>query len=177
MELGDITTKELFWAINKLKRGKAAGPDNLPIGCCKETDQHHLQIVLDLINAYWNGEPMPIEYTQAQVILLFKKGDKTNLANYRPISLLNTNYNISAAILQKRLSTVLDKHLQTTQYGFRQKRSTQQALHYVQRIIEKGEKTNTKTLMVLLDWEKAFDKVIHNKLFEALERMNVPENM
>ena len=30
--------------------------------------------------------------------------------------------------------------------------------------------------MVLLDWEKAFDKVIHNKLFEALEIMIVPEN-
>ena len=73
MELGDITTKELFWVINKFKRGKAAGPDNLPIDCCKEMDQHQLQIALDLINAYWNGEPEPIEYTQAQVILLFKK--------------------------------------------------------------------------------------------------------
>ena len=82
----------------------------------------------------------------------------------------------SSPTTKKRLSTVLDKHLQTTQYGFRQKRSTQQALHYVRRIFEKGEKTNTKTLMVLLDLEKAFDKVIRNKLFEAPERMNVPEN-
>ena len=109
------SSKELFWVINQVKRVKAAGPDNLPIDCYKEMDQHHLQIVLDLINAYWNGESNPIEYTQAQVILLFKKGDKTNLGNYRPISLLNTNYKIlAAAILQTRLSTVLDKPLQTS---------------------------------------------------------------
>ena len=88
----ETSPRRRFWAINKLTRGKAAGPGNLPIDCYKEIDKHQLQIVLDLINEYWNGEPMPIEYTQAQVILLFKKGDKPNLVNYRPISLLNTNY-------------------------------------------------------------------------------------
>ena len=39
----------------------------------------------------------------------------------------------------------------------------------------KGEKTNTKTLLLLLDWEKAFDKVRHEALLLALTRMNVPE--
>ena len=34
--------------------------------------------------------------------------------------------------------------------------------------------TNIKTLLVLLDWEKAFDKVRHDKLIEAMQRMNVP---
>ena len=40
-------------------------------------------------------------------------------------------------------------------------RGAAQALHYVRRVIEKGEETRTKTLLVLLDWEKAFDNVIH----------------
>ena len=102
------------------------------------------------------------------------KGDKTNLSNYRPISLFNTNYNIFTAILQKRLSDAMDKHIQKTQYGFRRKKGTAQAIHYVRRIIEKGEMTRTSTLLVLLDWEKAFDKVKHAMLLTALERMNVP---
>ena len=41
----------------------------------------------------------------------------------------------------------------------------------------KSTSTKTKTLLVLLDWEKAFDKVIHAELFRALDRMNVPEKM
>ena len=66
MDLQDITMKELFWAINKLKRAKAAGPDNLPLDCYKEMDVHQLQLVLDLVNDCWNGAPMPTEYTQAR---------------------------------------------------------------------------------------------------------------
>ena len=41
-------------------------------------------------------------------------------------------------------------------------------------MIDKGEMTRTKTLLVLLDWEKAFDKVRHDKLLEAIRRMRAP---
>lgn len=177
MATGKITMTELAWAINKLKRAKAAGPDGVPTDCYKEMDRHQLQIVLDMLNEWWETGHIPTEATQANVILLYKKGDKSNLENYRPISLLNTNYKLYTAILQKRISEAIDKHLQETQYGFRQKRGTAQAIHYIRRIMEKGEKTETKTLLVLLDWEKAFDKVKHAKLFEAMERMNVPDKM
>jgi len=64
-------------------------------------------------------------------------------------------------------------HLQKTQFGFRKKRGTADAIQCVRRIIDKGESTNTKTLLVLLDWAKAFDKVTHAGLFVALECMNV----
>ena len=114
---------------------------------------------------------------QARVVLIFKKGDRSDMANYRPISLLNSIYKIFAAIIQKRLAEGLDVYLQKTQYGFRQKKGTADALHYVRRMIDKGEMTNSKTLLVLLDWEKAFDKVLHDRLLEALRRMNVPEKL
>ena len=170
----EITLAELYWAIKKLKNGKAPGPDGIPVECYKKMKESQLKIVLQMINNWWTQESVEDEVTQALVILLFKKGDKSNLANYRPISLLNTNYKLLAAIIQKRIADSLDKHLQRTQYGFRQQKGTTQATHYVRRIVEKGEMTRTKTLMVLLDWEKAFDKVKHEKLFEALARMNIP---
>ena len=71
----------------------------------------------------------------------------------------------------------MDKHIQESQYGFRRKRGTAQALHYVRRAIEKGVRTRAKTWFVLLDWEEAFDKVLHWTITEALRRMNVPEKM
>ena len=123
-------------AINKLKKDKAPGPDGVPVDCYKEMHKEHIKMVRHMLNKHWNKEPMLEELTQAQVILLFKKGDKNNLANYRPISLLNTNYKILTAILQKRISESLDAHLQSTQYGFRKKRGTAQAIHYIRRIME-----------------------------------------
>ena len=169
--------QELVWAIKKLKRGKAPGPDGIPIELYKEMDEDQLRLLLNLLNTWWNGTPTPLELTQSQVILIFKKGDKNNLENYRPISLLNSTYKFLTAIIQKRHSDGLDEYLQTTQYGFRRKRGTAQALHYVRRAVEKGERTRTTTLFILLDWEKAFDKVLHWKIPEALRRMNVPDKL
>ena len=48
-------------------------------------------------------------------------------------------------------------------------------MHYVRRVMERGEQTGTTTLFVFLDWEKAFDKVRHQALFKALQKMNVPD--
>ena len=81
---------------------------------------------------------------------------------------------IIAAIIQLRISTGLDHHLQSTQYGFRKKRGTADALQYIRRMVGKGEARQNKTLLVLLDWEKAFDKIRHEMLIDALERMNIP---
>ena len=175
LDLSDISLEEIEGACRNLKRRKAAGPDGIPVDIYKELDRKSLELLRALINGWWKGDEITTEVTQAQVVLIFKKGNKADLGNYRPISLLNTTYKIYTTILQQRLAKALDKHLQPTQYGFRAKKSTANAVHYVRRVMEKGEKTNTKTLLVLLDWEKAFDKVRHESLFSALARMNVPE--
>ena len=177
MNIDVITMEELIWAIRELKRNKVHGPDGVPVECYKDMQEDQLKCILNLFNHWWEGNAIESEATRAQVILIYKKGDKNNLANYRPISLLNTNYKLYIAILQKRLADVLDPHLQNTQYGFRANRGTINALHYIRRIVEKSEKTEAKTLLVLLDLEKAFDQVIHTKLIDALKRMNVPGKM
>lgn len=65
-----------------------------------------------------------------------------------------------------------------TQFGFRKRKSTADAIHIVRRIIDESVATNPdklKTYLLLLDWETAFDKVHHEAVFEALKRMKVPE--
>ena len=150
MNTGEITIEDIVWAIRKLKRNKAAGPDGVPMEFFKEMTYENLERIRTIINAWWAGTPVPDSVTQAQVILLYKKGDKTDLSNYRPISLLNSIYKVYTAIIQQRIADALDHHLQPTQYGFRRKKGTADALHHVRRVMEKGESTLTKTLFVLL---------------------------
>ena len=95
------------------------------------------------MNDWWNEEEIPEEQLRARVVLIYKKGDASKYENYRPISLLNIIYKLFAAIVQRRIASRLDKHLQKTQYGFRRKRGTADAIHLVRRIAEYGEK-NTK---------------------------------
>ena len=93
--------------------------------------------------------------------------------NYRPIALLNAFYKIFAAILKLRISAIIDPDLIRTQYGFRTDKSTADALHCIRRIMDIGESTGRTVLLLLLDWEKAFDKVSHEGLFLAMQRMRV----
>jgi len=143
----------------------------------KELDDDNLQEVLNLINMWYYNQEIPEEVLLARVVLIFKKGDTANLKNYRPISLLNAIYKLLAAMIQVSLADKMEGVLQKTQYGFRKNRSTADAIHVVRRMIARGESTNEELHLVLLDWEKAFDKIYHHKLIEALERLNIPEEI
>ena len=91
----------------------------------------------------------------------------------RPIALLDLVYKIIAGILKTRIEAQMAHALQKTQYGFRANRSTGDAIQLIRRVLEMGARTHNKVIMILLDWEKAFDKVDREGLMEAIRRMGV----
>ena len=97
---------------------------------------------------------MPDEMGLAKLVTLYKKGNVLDPANYRPISLLNTLYNIYASILQKRLANGIEDRIWETQFGFRKKKSTSQPLFITRRLQDQAEITGNKLFLIFLDWEK-----------------------
>ena len=77
--------------------------------------------------------------------------------------------------MQKILASLIDEEIQNTQYGFRKSRSTAQAIHIIRRIQEYAEKGKNRSFVVLLDWEKAFDKADQSMLMESLKWHGIPE--
>ena len=71
----------------------------------------------------------------------------------------------------------MDKNLHATQCEFRKNKSTNNALSLIRRMIDIGERSRNKVYMILLDWEKAFDKLSHAALFLSLNRMGVDEKL
>ena len=162
---GAIVVNEVAEAIWKLSRGKAAGLDNLPAELFKELRMRNHAELTRILNG-WLAAPEEIDAQlwQARVVLLFKKGSTEDMNNYRPIALLNTIYKIFASIIKTRLERGIEIHLQKTQYGFRKNKGTAEAIHCIRRIIEQAEQTDAKTILLLLDWEVAFDKIRHKAL-------------
>ena len=113
----------------------------------------------------------------ANIAVLFKKGSTDNPENYRPIALLNTTYKILASIIQRRLAEGMDQAIDEMQFGFRKGRSTSQPLQIVRRTAEIVEEAGDSMYMLLIDWEKAFDKVDQERLIFALERMGIPRKI
>ena len=157
-----------------MKNNKTPGPDRITVELIKQLDKQNLEILLELLNECWEKQCIPETMTEANVASLFKKGDTQNLAYYRPIPLLNYTYKIYASVIQQRLVARIDKYIHPTQYGFRAKRSTSQAL-YIARIIQDiAEQSRDQILLVLLDWEKAIDKIDQDRLIEALTSLKHP---
>ena len=90
---------------------------------------------------------------------------------------LQTFYKIIASLIKERIDAGLDEFMHKTQYGFRRARSTAQAIFLARRLMDMSERQGTNLAMILLDWEKAFDKIDHDRLLEALGRLNIPDKL
>ena len=119
---------------------------------------------------------MPEPWDKAVVVAIFKKGDRLDPSNYRPISLLDTCYKLYARVLQRRIADAVDDSIRKTQYGFRKGRSTVNALFILRRLLEWVQNhKDGRFYMLFLDWEKAFDRIDHRALIIALRRMGLPQ--
>ena len=79
--------------------------------------------------------------------------------------------------MKNRLDQGLDSWITPTQYGFRKSKSTAHAIFLARRLQDYCEKSRTASTLILLDWEKAFDKILHAKMIETLIRLKVPSNI
>ena len=168
---------ELDTAIKNLKANKTPGPDEITPELLKWLSSVNRGRLLSHYNQILMHERYPDSLNHANIASIYKKGDPSNLANYRPIALLQTFYKILAAMTKMRLEEALEPWLLKTQYGFRRKRSTAQAIFLARRPMDIAERQGTNLTLTLLDWEKAFDKVDQSKLVKVLQRLCIPERM
>ena len=121
---------------------------------------------------------LPSDWKKAQVCPLFKKGDKTEPSNYRPISLTCILCKVMEHIIASNLSTHLNKHniLYELQHWFREKRSCETQLIQLVEDLGRQLSLGKQTDLILLDFSKAFDKVNHLKLLYKLSCFGVKGN-
>ena len=167
--------KEEKEVIHKCKTNKAPGPIGTRIELFQWLDDEALEPFLTHINGCWEKGEITEGMNHASVAVIFKKGSTENPENYRPIALLSATYKILASIIQRRMAEGMDKAIDEMQFGFRKGRGTSQPLQIVRRTAEIIEESGAAMYMLLIDWEKAFDKVDQERLIFALERMGIPQ--
>ncbi len=168
--------KELLEAMQKAAKGKSTGSDNTPVEIIcqltkKDPDSPAFQILFQLILAIWNGEDLPVSWRTGQMILIYKDGAQTSIANYRPITLLQAAYKLHSHILCSRATAFIEERriLSPAQYGFRAGRSTAHALFATTEAIRTALKTNKALHVVYVDFKKAFDSIEHDLLDTVLD--------
>lgn len=127
-----ITIEELNLAIKKTKPWKAPGPDLIPPEILINLDDGNRLDFLAFLNTLFEKELFPEAQQVAKIKVIRKagNGDCYNPSSYRPISLLPIAGKVYERIIKQRLTLHLEQNalLSQHQYGFREKRSTLQAI-------------------------------------------------
>ena len=122
---------------------------------------------------------VPDDWKQANVAPIFKKGDRSTAANYRPISLTSVCSKILEHIIHSQIMRHLDIHqIQSDQqHGFRKKRSCESQLILTVQDLAAALEENEQMDAILLDFSKAFDKVSHQRLAIKLDHYGIRCNL
>jgi len=107
---------------------------------------------------------------------LYKKKDRMEISNYRPITLLNTDYKLLIKVLTHQLLDSIEIMIHNDQTGFIPKRSIYNNIRLAKTILKYTELTKENRAIVTLDQEKVYDKIRHNYLWTTLEKFQVPSN-
>ena len=145
-----------------IKRAKlsAPGPDEVHYLILKNLPNETLQILLDLINEYWESHDFPPSWREALVIPLPKPGKDHNYANsYRPIALTSCICKTVERMVNERLIYYLDsnKIISKFQCGFRNDKSTVDQLVRLETYIRDAFASNEHVVAILCDIHKAYD--------------------
>ena len=170
----DTEGSEVETVINNFKN-KSTADTNITALKAANAVPRFQEVLADLINISFKEGVFPKQLKLAKVVPIHKSGKRTDVSNYRPISLLSTFSKIYEKIMHKRVDSFLTKYniLQDNQYGFRKGHSCEHALISAQnKILESLDKKQI-TLLLLIDFSKAFDMVDHNILLYKLKHYGI----
>ena len=102
---------------------------------------------------------------------------KTFIKKLASISLLNVDYQIGSACIAQRLKTVLNKLISNSQTGFMKWRYIGECTRLTLDIIERTEEEQIPGLLVLVDFEKAFDSLEWDFMFKCLNFLGFGESI
>lgn len=153
-----------------MKNNKSPGSDGFTVEFFKFFWKDLGIYVLRSINeGYIKGE---LSITQKQgIIMCIPKGDKPReyLQNWRPITLLNVVYKIASGCIAERFKSVLNKIISEDQTGFLSGRHIAENIRLIADIMTYTENHNTPGMLYLIDFQKAYDSVSWDFLFEVLD--------
>ena len=161
-----IGLEGVYKILNRLQIHKATGPDKISCRILKEMAAEVAPILHLFFQASINQGILPTDWKTANVVPIFKKGDKSKAENYRPVSLTSVVCKMMEHIICSSIMEHLDRHkiLHDAQHGFRKRRSCESQPILTIQDLAKNIDNRGQTDLILLDFFKAFDKIPHKRL-------------
>jgi hypothetical protein len=181
----EVLPAELWAAACCMRPGKAPGPDGIPPELYRKAGHVLLPMLAAVCTAVGEGGSAPPAFLRGVISVIYKgQGDRAALGNYRPITLLNTDYKLLGRALATRLGPVMATAIGPEQSGFLPGRLIGDNICLLQLLPQLLQSNAdgagrpggaTRAAVALLDFRKAFDTVSRPFLFACMERLLGPE--
>ena len=169
--LRPISMEEVSEAVKQLPAGKTPGVDTIPAEFYQALWDEIGSDVLNFVTETISECHIAAELNISKIALLPKSEDRSRIQNYRPISLLNTPYKIVAKVFANRMKPLLHHWILPSQTGFVPNRCILDNVFLAFEAMEWAMEIKQDLSMLLLDFEKAYDRVNWTFLRQTMQQM------
>jgi len=155
--------------LRNINSNKAQGPDGIHGKILKKCARSLAHPLACIFKMSYNSGYIPKEWKMANVVPIFKKGVKTNVENYRPISLTCLVMKIFERVIKEELLIHTSQYLDERQHGFLANKSCTTNMVGFCNSLAISLNSNERTDIVYFDFAKAFDSVSHDLILEKLK--------
>src|SRR5258708_23740608 len=141
-----------------------------------------------LINKIYKSGYMPEDFRKSIFRPIPKVSKAQECSDFRTIALVSHASKVLLHLIKRRITPIIERQLGESQMGFRKGKGTRDAVFQLRMISEKitdmdiekvkkrkKTKERKKLYLCFVDYQKAFDRVKHDKLVEVMEKAGVPE--
>ena len=161
-----VTPKMVAKKIRDMKENKSPGVDGIPPKLLLEIVEQISIPLATVFNLSIEEGVVPLEWKEANIIPLFKKGSRSKSENYRPVSLTSVICKLLERLIKDHLVDFLVKNnfINPSQHGFLKARSCLTNILCFFEDVTKWVDEGSPVDIIYLDFKKAFDKVPHQRL-------------
>ena len=166
-EVNCVSREEVKNALRSMKKGKAVGPDELPVEAWKCMGKIEIKFLTRLFNRLLMGERMPEEWRRSVLIPIYKNKEYAQCCGYyRGIKLMSHTMKVWERIIEARLRDRVE--ISKQQYGFMPGKGTTDAMFALRMLMENYREGERELHCVFVDLEKAYDRVPREELWYCM---------
>ena len=168
-----VTETEVARAVRRGKPGKAPGLDGLPIEFYRRFRHQMVPLLARVFTAIGSLGDLPHGFHEGLLTLLHKSGDRADPANYRPITLLNSDYRLLSRVLVGRLRPLLFGLIDREQTAFIPGRQGGENIMFLQGLQPFLVSQHRSAVVVFCDFCKAYDTIDRGFLRRVLNTVGL----
>lgn len=174
---GSITLSEATHTLKNMSNNKSPGSDGFSSEFFKVFWRYLGHFVIRSLNYGFQKEELSITQREGIITCIPKENKpKELLKNWRPITLLNVVYKIASGAIANRLKSHLDKLIHPDQTGFIHGRYIGENTRLIYDMMHYTEENNIPALLLLIDFEKAFDSLSWSFIDKVMKYFNIGES-